>query len=109
MQGLGIRPDKVILSGGGARSSLWKKMLADIFESPCSLVNAREGAAYGAALLASVGCDHFSSIEDASASWIEETEHVEMSSNPSKYHKNYKIYQSLYPRLKESFRELSAQ
>ena len=109
MQGLGIRPDKVILSGGGARSSLWKQMLADIFESPCSLVNAREGAAYGAALLASVGCEHFSSVEDASASWIEETERVEMSSNPSRYHKNYEIFQSLYPRLKESFRELSAQ
>ncbi|MDA8859726.1 FGGY-family carbohydrate kinase, partial [bacterium] len=109
MQELGIRPDKVILSGGGARSSLWKQMLADIFESPCSLVNAREGAAYGAALLASVGCDHFSSVEEASDSWIKETELVEISSNPSKYHKNYKIYQNLYPRLKESFRELSAE
>jgi xylulokinase len=109
MQELGIRPDKVILSGGGARSSLWKQMLADIFESPCSLVNAREGAAYGAALLASVGCDHFSSVEEASDSWIKETELVEISSNLSKYHKNYKIYQNLYPRLKESFRELSAE
>ena len=59
MQELGIRPSKIILSGGGARSELWKQMLADIFETSCCLVNATEGAAYGAALLLQLVVDHF--------------------------------------------------
>ena len=55
MKKLGIHPQEVQLSGGGTKSTLWKQMLADIFDAPCTMVNAREGAAYGAALLASVG------------------------------------------------------
>ena len=49
---LGINPHEVQLSGGGTKSGLWKQILSDVFNAPCSMVNAREGAAYGAALLA---------------------------------------------------------
>ena len=57
MKGLGINPNEIILTGGGAQSVLWKQMLADIFFTECSIVNAVEGAAYGAAILAAVGVD----------------------------------------------------
>lgn len=107
MQELGIRPSKIILSGGGARSELWKQMLADIFETSCCLVNATEGAAYGAALLAAVGCGSLPSVEDASREWIRETEQVETGPNFSEYKKNYGIYQDLYPALKKTFYNLS--
>ena len=108
MQELGIRPSKIILSGGGARSELWKQMLADIFETSCCLVNATEGAAYGAALLAAVGCGSLPSVEDASREWIRETEQVEtIGPNFSEYKKNYGIYQDLYPALKKTFYNLS--
>ena len=107
MQGLGIRPEKVILSGGGTRSELWKQMLADIFETKCSLVNATEGAAYGAALLAAVGVEHHASVEDASKVWIKETEVVQMSNDLAEYKPSYEIYKSLYPSLKDSFASLS--
>ena len=107
MQGLGVNPAKVILSGGGTRSGLWKQMLADIFETKCSLVNASEGAAYGAALLASVGVEQYSSVEAASQKWIEETDLVEIGPDSPKYKVGYEVYQSLYPRLKDSFSVLS--
>ena len=107
MQGLGVNPAKVILSGGGTRSGLWKQMLADIFETKCSLVNASEGAAYGAALLASVGVEQYSSVEAASQKWIEETDVVEIGPDSPKYKAGYEVYQSLYPRLKDSFSALS--
>ncbi len=107
MQGLGVNPEKVILSGGGTRSGLWKQMLADIFQTRCCLVNATEGAAYGAALLAAVGCNVISTVEEASKLWIRETELVELGPNLEKYKKNYQIYCDLYPALKESFHKLS--
>ena len=108
MQALGVQPKKVILSGGGARSSLWKQMLADVFETRCSLVNATEGAAYGAALLGAVGCCVHSSVEEASKVWIRETEQVDIGPDCAPYQKNYQIYQDLYPALKSSFRNLSS-
>ncbi len=107
MQQLGVRPDRVVLSGGGARSSLWKQMLADVFETPCALVNSREGAAYGAALLASVGCGNHPGVEEAAKAWIKETERIEVGEEHSDYKRNYSIYQSLYPSLKATFGQLS--
>ena len=109
MQSLGVQPEKIILSGGGAKSGLWKQMLADIFETPCSLVNATEGAAYGASLLAAVGCGCHATVEEASRVWIRETEQVQVSSNLTKYHKNYQVYQDLYPALQKSYHELSGE
>jgi len=71
------------------------------------LVNATEGAAYGAALFGAVGCGEFSSVEEASKTWIRETEQVDVGSDCASYQKNYQIYQDLYPALKSSFRNLS--
>jgi xylulokinase len=106
---LGVQPEKVILSGGGARSDVWKQMLADVFETPCTLVNATEGAAYGAALLASVGCGAYSCVEGASKAWIRETEQIRVGANHLEYQKNYKVYQGLYPALKASFSKLTVE
>lgn len=108
MKKLGINPGEVQLSGGGTKSSLWKQMLADIFNAPCSMVNAREGAAYGAALLASVGVGQFEDVTSASAAWIQTTEKIQPSVEVDKYRKHYAVYQGLYPKLKETFREISA-
>jgi xylulokinase len=107
MQALGVHPAKVILSGGGARSALWKQMLSDIFETPCCLVNATEGAAYGAALLAAVGCDGVPSVEEGARLWVKETEQIAVSPNLPDYRKNYQVYRDLYPSLQGSFGQLS--
>jgi len=102
-----VHPAKVILSGGGARSALWKQMLSDIFETPCCLVNATEGAAYGAALLAAVGCDGVPSVEEGARLWVKETEQIAVSPNLPDYRKNYQVYRDLYPSLQGSFGQLS--
>jgi xylulokinase len=109
IQSLGVQPEKVILSGGGARSDLWKQMLADVFGVSCTLVNATEGAAYGAALLASVGCAAYSCVEGASKAWIRETEQIKIGANHSGYQKNYKVYKDLYHALKTSFSKLTVE
>jgi xylulokinase len=107
MRDLGVNPKEIILSGGGTRSALWKQMLADVFSSRCSMVNALEGAAYGAAVLAAVGCGDHSSVESACDQWIKQTEVVEPGEESGSYEKFYSIYRSLYPSLKDTFHSLS--
>ena len=103
MRGLGINPSNVILTGGGTHSQLWKQMLSNIFRSECSLVNAKEGAAYGAALLASVGIKIKNTVQQASSEWINETEKILPGEDVKIYERMYTHYQNLYPSLKEHF------
>ena len=107
MRRLGIDPSNVILTGGGTRSNLWKQMLCDVFQTDCSLVNAKEGAAYGAALLGAVGVGVFDSVESASDQWIAETERVTPSEDSKDYQELYSIYGSLYPTLRKTFHSLA--
>jgi xylulokinase len=53
------------LGGGGARSSLWRQIQADIYGHEVEIVEAEEGAAYGAAILAGVGAKMWSSVDEA--------------------------------------------
>ena len=107
MRGLGIEPSRIILSGGGARSTLWKQMLADVFATRCEMVNAVEGAAYGAALLASVGAGVYSSVEEACEACIRVTDFVEPGPDREVYEAFYPRYRALYPALKEEFSALA--
>lgn len=51
-----MKPEKIILSGGGAKSEVWRQMAADIFGLPVATISGSgEGGAYGAALVAGVG------------------------------------------------------
>ena len=108
MKRLGINPSNVVLTGGGTRSSLWKQMLADVFESTCTLVNAQEGAAYGAAMLAAVGVKIKNSVEKVSREWIKETERILPDGKVEIYRKIYSRYIQLYPSLKDHFYSMSS-
>jgi len=107
MKELGVNPNEIILSGGGSRSALWKQMLADIFATPCAMVNALEGAAYGAAMLAAVGVGGFGTVQEACSSFIQKIETVDPGPNLETYKRNYPIYKSLYPSLKAQFAKIA--
>ena len=107
MKELGVNPNEIILSGGGSRSALWKQMLADIFATPCAMVNALEGAAYGAAILAAVGVGGFGTVQEACSSFIQKIETVDPGPNLETYKRNYPIYKSLYPSLKAQFAKIA--
>jgi len=107
MRQLGVNPSNIILTGGGTRSNLWKQMLSDIFNSPCTLVNAQEGAAYGAAVLAAVGIKVKNSVEELSMEWIGETERISPGADVEIYEKMYSHYIKLYPSLKDHFQSMS--
>jgi xylulokinase len=107
MRDLGVHPNEIVLTGGGSRSILWKQMLADVFATPCAMVNAVEGAAYGAAILAAVGVGGFSSVQDACKSFIQKTERITPGLDQEVYARNYPIYKSLYPSLKDQFAKIA--
>ena len=52
-----VMPDYMVVSGGGAKGQIWRQILADIFEMPVvTAFGSAEGGAYGAALIAGIGC-----------------------------------------------------
>jgi len=101
--------DEVRVSGGGAKSSLWRQILADTLGADLVTVNTTEGAAYGAALLGGVGAGVWSNIDAACAQTISTRDHVTPNKEASEtYASLYEQYRNLYPTLKSTFHALSA-
>lgn len=109
LQSVGVGSiDQVRVSGGGAKSALWRQILADVLNAELVTVNTTEGAAYGAAILAAVGVDRWPTVEAACEELIKITsavtpqpQHVEV------YQTLYPLYRDLYPRLKPVFEGIS--
>jgi xylulokinase len=106
MRALGLPITQVRASGGGARSPLWRQILADVFDSEIALVNVAEGAAYGAALLAGVGTGVYASVAEACDRAIQITDRVKPGPNAQIYADYYPLYRDLYPTLAPQFKRL---
>ncbi|MBE3115345.1 MAG: xylulokinase [Actinobacteria bacterium] len=105
---LNINSDRIILFGGGARSGIWRQIIADILNSKVVTLNVEEGSAFGAAIIAGAGCGIYSSIEEGVNKIIrEDNENNPIAENVEKYKKLYTIYKSLYTDLKDNFKKLS--
>ncbi len=107
MRALGLNVAQVRLSGGGARSPLWRQILADVFATEIALVNVTEGAAYGAALLAGVGAGVYASVGEACAATVRIVDRVVPSASARLYADYYPIYHALYPALAPHFHAVS--
>jgi xylulokinase len=103
MKGLGIGIREIRASGGGARSPLWRQIMADIFNSELVTVNVTEGAAFGAALLAGVGSGVYKTVEDACKIVIKKTGEVKPNLNAHIYNRYYERYRALYKALEKEF------
>ncbi len=102
-----IEPDRVRMFGGGAKSSLWRQILADITNTRIVTLNIEEGPAYGVALLAGAGVGIFDSLEHACSIAIKEVgQNDPIPENVEKYKKIYQSYKSLYVSLKKEYRKL---
>jgi xylulokinase len=104
MRSLGLSMTQVRASGGGAKSALWRQILADVFAVPIVTVNVTEGAAYGAALLAGVGAGVFASVADAARAAIRLTGETRPGPDAPAYAPAYPRFRALYPALKAEFR-----
>ncbi len=99
---------QVRISGGGAKSPLWRQILADVMDTELVTVNTTEGAAYGAALLAGVGVKIWPTVKSACEATVQTLDgtYPEPAIVPV-YDSYYKDYRALYPALKASFKSLS--
>ncbi len=108
MKDLGTEIRQVRASGGGARSELWRQILADVFDSELVVINVTEGAAYGAALLAGVGAGVYKDVAEACRQTIEVVQRTEpVPENTALYRELYPVYRALYSALKPSFDQVS--
>jgi xylulokinase len=94
---------QVRVTGGGARSPLWRQILADVFGAEIVTVNTEEGAAYGAALLAATGAGVFPSVDAACNATIQITGATGPGEDSAVYEEIYPLYRGLYPALKPTF------
>jgi xylulokinase len=99
---IGVPIESIRLGGGGARSALWRQIQADVYGMPVELIEADEGAAYGAALLAAVGTGVWSSVEAACESAVRVAKRVQPDAKAAGLmERQYAEYRKLYPALKE--------
>jgi len=108
MKGAGVGEIfQIRVDGGGAKSSLWRQIIADVLQAELVTVNTEEGAAYGAALLAATGTGAFPDVLAACRQVIRITGRTQPSAAAATYQGLYPIYQQLYPALKPTFRALA--
>lgn len=108
LKSLKVPVEAVRVSGGGAKSDLWRQILADVFGVKVQVINSKEGPAYGAAILAAVGCGLYNTVDEACEKLISVTDSVEpITDNVKTYDKYYNIYTELYPKLKDSFEKIN--
>lgn len=100
---LGISPKRTKICGGGAKSKLWCKMVANIFNMKVDVLENVQGPSMGGALLAAVACGVFQNVEEtAKLAKIAET----IEPDPAlveKYEARYQQFKQIYPAVKELF------
>jgi xylulokinase len=105
---LGVKIERVIASGGGAKSRVWRQMQADIFNKEIFITQSIEQAAMGAAILAGVGVGIYKDVEDGCRKVVKlKKEKIKpILENVDIYSKQFEIYKSLYQNLKQDFKKL---
>lgn len=109
IRGMGVDVSEVRCSGGGARSRLWRQIMADTNNAPMLTINVDEGPAYGAAILAAVAAGLHGNVGDACDAIIRETDRV--SPEPAAvaaYGRWFREYQAAYTALAPGFKRAAA-
>ena len=96
-------PAQVRASGGGLASPVWRQILADVLEAEVATVNTTEGAAFGAALLATPAAGWHATIDDAVAAFVRATPIAAPGPDAAAYRDAHAAYRELYPALRSFF------
>ena len=104
---LGIKIERTMICGGGAKSPLWKRLVANILNVEVEVPVSEEGPGFGAAILAAVGCGEYESVEKAAKSIIKIKEKIKPEADlVVKYEEKYQKFKKIYPALKDVFKEI---
>ena len=109
LDGGGPEVSEIRLTGGGAKSPFWRKLMADVFGVRVALTTSTEGPAFGAAILAAVGAGAFASVEEACDALVHVTQVVVPdAAEAARYRDIHAMYRALYGELRERFHALGA-
>ncbi len=101
---LGLQIERTKICGGGAKSPLWKKILANIMNLKVDVIESEEGPALGGAMLAAVGCGEYPDVETIAGKVVKVVDTVEPQPDlVAKYEERYQKFKKIYPAVKELF------
>ncbi len=104
---LGIKIERTKICGGGAKSPLWKKIIANVLNIKVDVLESEEGPAMGGAMLAAVACGEYGSVEEIADKLVKVVDTVEPEpALAEKYEKRYQQFRKIYPACKELFDEI---
>ena len=100
----GVNIGRTMLCGGGAKSFLWRKIVANVMNMPVDIPQTEQGPSYGAAMLAMVGCGEYKTVKDAANAIVRVKETVLPDEKiAALYVQRYAHFVKLYPALKGVF------
>lgn len=101
---LGIKIERTKICGGGAKSPLWKRILANIMNLKVDVIESEEGPALGGAMLAAVGCGEYPDVETIAKKVVKVVDTVEPEPElVAKYEERYQKFRKIYPAVKGLF------
>lgn len=101
---LGIQIDRTKICGGGAKSPLWRKIIANVMNLKVDVIESEEGPALGGAMLAAVGCGEYPNVETIAEKLVKVVDTVEPEPElVAKYEERYQQFRKLYPAVKGLF------
>lgn len=104
---LGIEIERTKICGGGAKSPLWKKIIANVLNIKVDVIESEEGPAMGGAMLAAVACGVYDSVEDIAEQFVKIVDTVEPDAElAALYEERYQKFRRIYPALKPVYSEI---
>ena len=101
---LGIQIDRTKICGGGAKSPLWRKIIANVMNLKVDVIESEEGPALGGAMLAAVGCGEYPDVETIAEKLVKVVDTIEPEPElVAKYEERYQQFRKLYPAVKGLF------
>ncbi|MBE6674289.1 MAG: xylulokinase [Ruminococcaceae bacterium] len=103
----GVKIDATKICGGGGKSRIWRKIVANVLGIPVLRPQIEEGPAYGGAILAMVGCGEYKTVLEATEKLIKTKDVTEPDSAiVARYNEKYNTFKKLYPALKEVYKQI---
>ena len=104
---LGIEITRSKLCGGGAKSPLWRKIMANVLGIAIDIPQTEEGPGYGGAMLSMVGCGAYESVENCARALVKSVDTVLPDPEiTARYEKQYQKFSAIYPAMKDTFKRM---
>ena len=105
---LGVAPERTKICGGGAKSPLWQKIIANVLNMKVDILEVEEGPSLGGAMLAAVASGEYKSVEDVATKVVKVKKTVEPDSElVDRYEKKYQVFKELYPACKPLYEKIA--